>query len=110
MSLRTDYTGTLDAKLAAARAAGLSFVTIDNLASITTDMAAQANKGVKSFTLTYATTFQPDDLRLNGPLWEAYKSGILQGLSSEDIMGNEVIVSLNTADTVSTRVNLTFSF
>ena len=110
MSLRTDYTGALDTKLAAARTAGNSFVTVDNLATITTEMASQANKGVKKFTLTYATTFQPDDLRLEGPLWEAYKSGILQGLSSEDIMGNEVTVELNTSDTVSTRVNLNFSF
>ena len=110
MSLRTDYTGTLDTKLAAARTAGFTFVTVDNLANITTDMATQANKGEKSFTLTYTTTFQPDDLRLNGCLWEAYKSGILQGLHSEDIMGNEVLVALNTDDSVSTRVNLTFSF
>ena len=110
MSLRTDYTGTLDIKLAAARVAGNSFVIIDNLADITTQMATQADKGVKVFTLTFATTFQPDDLRLEGCLWEAYRSGILQGLSSEDVMGNEVSVTLNTSDTVSTRVNLSFSF
>jgi hypothetical protein len=110
MSLRTDYTGALDTKLAAARAAGLSFITVDNLADITTQMTAQANKGVKKFTLTFATTFQPDDLRLEGCLWEAYKSGILQGLAAEDIMGNEVGVELNTSDTVSTRVDLNFSF
>jgi hypothetical protein len=110
MSLRTGYTGTLDTKLASARTAGNTFIVVDNLATITSEMAAQANKGVKAFTLVYATTFQPDDLRLMGPLWEAYKSGILQGLSSEDIMGNEVIVSLNTSDSVSTRINLKFSF
>ena len=110
MSLRTDYTGTLDTKLAAARAAGLSFIAVDNLADITTQMAAQADKGVKKFTLTFATTYQPDDLRLEGCLWESYKSGISQGLSAEDIMGNEVEVELNTSDTVSTRVNLNFSF
>jgi hypothetical protein len=110
MSLRTDYTGTLDTKLAEARAAGLSFVTVDNLADITTQMAAQANKGVKSFTLTFTVTYQPEDLKLLGPLWSAFQSGVLQGLHSEDIMANEVAVSLNTSDTVTTRVDLAFTF
>jgi uncharacterized lipoprotein NlpE involved in copper resistance len=110
MSLRTDYTGAIDTKLAAARTAGLSFVAVDNLADITTQMTVQADKGVKDFTLTFATTFQPDDLRLEGCLWEAYKSGIRQGLYAEDIMGNEVTVTLNTSDSVSTRVDLTFKF
>jgi hypothetical protein len=110
MSLRTDYTGALDTKLAAARTAGFTFITVDNLADITTQMTAQADKGVKEFTLTYSLSFQPDDLRLGGCLWDAFKTGVIQGLASEDIMTNEVTVTLNTSDQVTTRVDLNFSF
>jgi len=110
MSLRTGYTGTMDAKLAQARQAGHDFVTVTNLAQITTDMAIAAAQGKKVFTLNYGASFQPDDLRLLGPLWEAYKSGISEALSSEDVMQNEVIIELNTSDTVSTSVDLNFSF
>lgn len=110
MSLRTDYTGAMDTKLAEARAAGRDFVLVTNLASITSGMAAAAAKGQRAFTLTYGVTYQPSDLRLEGPLWEAYRSGILEGLASEDIMNNEVGVALNTSDTLSTSVDLNFDF
>jgi hypothetical protein len=100
----------MDTKLAQARQAGYDFIKVDNLASITTGLSTAAGQGKKKFTLTYAVTFQPQDLRLEGPLWEAYKTGILEGLSSEDIMGNEVAVKLNTADTLSTSVDLDFDF
>jgi len=110
MSLRTDYTGSMDAKLAQARQAGYDWVTVTNLANITTGMATAAGQGKKAFTLTYAATFQPSDLRLEGPLWQAYKSGVSEGLTSEDIMQNEVTIKLNTSDTLSTSVDLDFDF
>lgn len=110
MSLRTDYTGALDTKLNEARAAGNTFIVTTNLAAITTDMATEAGKGNKSFTLSYTVTYQTEDLRLLGPLWEAFKSGVLQGLSSEDIMGNEVTVTLDSSDNSITRIKLGFVF
>ena len=110
MSLRTDYTGALDTKLAEARVAGRDLVLVTNLASITTDMAAAAAQGKKEFTISLPVAYQPQDLRLAGPLWEAYKSGVEEAVSSEDVMGNEVTVSLNTDDTVDTAVDLAFSF
>jgi len=110
MSLRTDYTGAIDAKLAQARIAGRDFVLVSNLANITSDMAAAAAQGKRAFTLTYTVSFQPSDLRLQGPLWKAYRSGILEGLASEDVMNNEVSVELNTSDTLATSVNLIFDF
>lgn len=110
MSLRTDYTGALDTKLAEARAAGLSFISVTNLADLTTQMTAQADKGVKTFTVNYTLTYQPDDLRLGGCLWEAWKSGVLQALHAEDVMGNEVAVALNTSDSVVTSMDLNFTF
>lgn len=110
MSLRTDFSGALDTKLAQARQAGYDFVKVTNLASITTDMATAAGKGQKKFTLNYAVAFQPSDLRALGPLWEAFKSGVTEALANEDIMVNEVTVKLNTADTLSTSVDLVFDF
>ena len=110
MSLRTGYTGATDAKLALARQAGYDFIIVTNLAQITTDMAAAAAQGKRKFTLNYTASFQPQDLRLEGPLWDAYQSGIYEGLTTEDIMQNEVTVVLNTSDTVSTSVDLVFDF
>jgi hypothetical protein len=73
-------------------------------------MAAAAARGQKKFTVNYSVSYQPADLRLLGPLWEAYKTGVLQALAAEDLMGNEVTVSLNTADTLATSIDLKFQF
>jgi hypothetical protein len=110
MSLRLTYTGALDTKLAQARAAGSDFVAVDNLAAITTGLSSAVAKGQKKFKLNYTVSFQPADLRLLGPLWEAFKSGVEQGLAVQDIMGNEVVVTLNTSDQLSTSIDLSFSF
>ena len=110
MSLRTDYTGSFDAKLAQAREAGRDFIIVTNLAAITTEMAAASAQGKRVFTLNYSVSYQPSDLRLLGPLWEAFKSGLYEGLHSEDVMGNEVTPVLNTSDTLSTSIDLKFDF
>ena len=110
MSLRTDYTGAFDTGLAEARAAGSDFVLVTNLASITSDMALAADQGKREFTLNYTVTYQPSDLRLLGPLWRAFQTGVTEGLASEDLMLNEVTVSLNTSDSLSTSVDLIFDF
>lgn len=110
MSFRTTYTGALDTKLAEARAAGSTFVVTTNAAAITAGLTDAANKGQKKFTLNYGVSYQPSDLRLLGPLWEAFKTGVEQGLASQDIMGNEVTVKLNTSDNLSTSVDLMFQF
>lgn len=110
MSLRTDYTGALDAKLAEARAAGRTWVLTTNLADISSSMAAAAASGVKAFTFTASASYQPNDLKLLGALWEAFKTGIEQGLAEEDLMGNELTVSLNTADASNTKVDVKFDF
>lgn len=110
MSLRTDYTGTLDSKLAQARAAGLTAVSTTNLVAIAAALTTAADRGQKSFTVNFIATYQPADLRLLGPLWEAYKTGIMQALAVEDIMANEAVISLNTSDQLSTSINLKFQF
>jgi hypothetical protein len=73
-------------------------------------MTAAANSGIREFTFNAGATFQPVDLRLEGALWEAHKSGILQALAEEDIMGNEVTIELNTSDQQSTSIDINFSF
>lgn len=110
MSLRTDYTGALDTKLAEARTAGLTLVGTTSIATITSEMATAATAGIKEFTVTLTIGYQPQDIRTGGCLWEAFKSGCEQALSVEDIMGNEVTVALNLTDTVNTQLDLNFSF
>lgn len=109
MSLRTTYSGALDTALALARTNGISSITT-NLSTITTELSNAAAAGKKSFTVNIPVTFQPSDLRLKGKLWEAYKTGIEEKLSSEDIYGDEITVELNTSDTISTTVDLKFKF
>ena len=110
MSLRTTYTGTLDAKLAEAREAGRDWVLTTNVAAITSAITSAASSGKKSFTYTASAAFQPTDLRLLGPLWEAHKTGILQALAEEDLMFNEVSVELNTSDQTQTQIDVNFDF
>jgi len=114
MSLRSNFTGALDAKLAEARAAGRNVVIDRNnepdpVSGLSNAMAAAALQGKKSFTYNAPATFQPEDLRLDGDLWQAYRSGILQGLFEQDIMANEVDVKLNVSDQVNTSVDIIFS-
>jgi len=110
MSLRTDFTGAYDTKIAEARTAGKDSILTTNLAYITAQMALASGAGKQSFTVTITVSYQPQDIRTAGNLWEAYKSGVEEGMASEDVVGNEVSVELNTSDTVTTQVDLVFSF
>ena len=117
MTLRTDYISALDSKLAEARASGLAQVV--NYAAdivpgqkdvIETGFSVAASKGLKSFVIKINVTFQPAEIREKGPLWDAYKTGVIQGLASEDLMEGDVVVSLDLSDQSDTYVALTFSF
>lgn len=110
MSLRTDFTGAYDTKVAEARAAGRTSIVTDNMAFITSEMATAAAAGNSTFTVTITVGYQPSDIRTAGNLWSAYKSGIEEALSSEDVMSNEVTVALNTTDAITTQVDLNFTF
>lgn len=110
MSLRSDFTGSFNSKIAEATQSGYTLIKVDLISSIQTEMSSAASQGKRQFTLNYGVSYQPQDLRLDGPLWSAYKTGILQAFASEDISISEVSVSLNTLDTVSTSIDLTFSF
>jgi hypothetical protein len=115
MSLRTDYTGTLDTKLAEAITEGRKIVIDENnepnpVAALSTALAAAANKGQKEFTYTASVGYQPEDLRQLGPLWMAFKTGVVQGLAEQQILETEFTVELNTSDQLATKVDITFTF
>ncbi len=110
MTLRTDYNGALDTALLASRAAGKTWVITTNSAAITTALVAAGTAGKKVFTFTAGADFQPADLKLLGTLFEAHKTGILQGLAEQDVMNNEVTVSLNTAYASTVKIDLYFTF
>lgn len=110
MSLRTTFTGALDAKLASARDAGSDSVLVTNLAAISAAITAAANAGKKKFIVNIPVTFQPADIRALGLLWFAYQTGVIQALASEDIMVNEAQVVLNVADQLATSIDLKFQF
>ena len=110
MSLRTTYTGALNTKLVEARTSGRDFIIVTNLAAITTALNTNAAKGLTTFTVNLVLSYQTADLRLKGNLWEAYKTGLLEGLAQQDIMGNECIPVINLSDSLITSVDLNFTF
>jgi hypothetical protein len=109
MALRDTYRTALDAKLIEARDAGATWVTVTNLTVITTAMTNAAAQGKVSFTVTLPVTYQASDLRLNGKLLDAFKTGIYAALSAQNIMRNEVVANLNLGDQLTTQMDLVFS-
>ena len=112
MSLKTDYLDGANGftlQMAGVFAAGESFVTT-NLATLTSELQTAASKGLKAFTVTIETTFEPANLRLNGTHQATYFAGIITALSVEDIYNYEASLSLNVSDTTTTSVDFKFSF
>lgn len=116
MSLKTDFydgsTGLLT-QCDAAFAAGQTFVTTTNLTSISNDLKSHAALGLTSFTLTYPTTYNPVALRGNkgnNLILKAYLAGVQDGLASQAIYDYEVNPALNISDTVTTSIDLNFTF
>jgi hypothetical protein len=112
MTLKTDYfdgPNGFNQKMADVFAAGQSFVTT-NSATLTTELQSAAAKGLKTFTVTIETSFEPANLRLNGIHQQSYFAGITHQLGTEDIYDYEVSLALNTSDQTTTSVDFTFSF
>jgi len=115
MTLRTDYNDALDTALLAARNEAVTYYGTTIFATIQADLAAEAAKGKKSFTKTYLAggSVTGADLRLEGPLWEAYKTGVLSVMydtTNGDLMFNDVVVNINTDDASTLNVDLVFTF
>jgi len=110
MTLRSNFTGALDAALVSAQQAGSDLILVTNLTTITSAMSGFAASGLKKFTINLVINFQPSDIALKGALWYAYKSGIFAALAAQGIMMNEVEAELNNCDSLTISVDLKFDF
>jgi hypothetical protein len=120
MSLKTDYsgvcTGGFDAEMLTVFEAGRDLVTTlaggagSANAQLSGALTAAASAGEKVFTETVLTTFEPNNLRLNGVHQQTYFAGIIHGLALEGIFSMYISLSLNTSDSSSTSVDFNFSF
>lgn len=112
MSLKTDFLDGANGftlQMADVFAQGEAYIAT-NLASITTELQTNAAKGLKKFKVTLLSPFEPANLRLKGLHMETYFSGIRAALLAQDIYMYEVAISLNTNDTIDTKVDLDFTF
>lgn len=116
MSLKTDFydgaTG-LHEKCNDAFDAGVTFVTVDNLAAISAALISAAASGNTKFTTTLMTTYNPSILRGNkgnNLILKSYLAGIQQGLANQEIYSYECTPSLNVSDSVDTKIDLNFNF
>jgi len=116
MSLKTDFydgaTG-LHQKEQDAFDAGVTFVTVTNLATISTALINAAAAGQTKFVTTLLTTYQPTFLRGNkgnNLINKSYLAGIKKGLSDQDVFDFECTPTLNISDSISTSIDLNFDF
>lgn len=112
MSLKTDYLDGVNGftqKMAAVFAAGEQWV-IDNRAEILSGLESAASAGKKTFDITVLTSFETVNLRLAGTHMYTYFAGIVKAMADEDIYSYEVVPSLDTSDTLSTSITLSFTF
>jgi len=112
MSLKTDYfdgANGFNTKMNDAFVAGQSFVTA-SLAALTTSLQTNAAKGLKTFTVTLETSFEPANLRLNGIHQQSYFAGIKHQLGTEEIYDYEITLVLNVSDQTTTSVDFNFAF
>ena len=112
MSLKTDFydgsTGFIE-QMNDVFDQGVAFVTT-NSALLTTELQAAAAKGLKVFKVTIVTSFEPQNLRLRGLHMKSYLAGIQQQLATQDIYSYECVPTLNTDDTMETKIDLSFNF
>lgn len=116
MSLKTDFfdgaTG-LQQQCNNAFNAGVDFITVSNLTSISNALVSNAQSGNVKFTVTLVTTYSPNILRGNkgnNLILKAYLAGIQKGLSDQEIYNYECVPSLNILDVVETKIDLNFNF
>ena len=118
MSLREDYsgvcTGGFHDDMATVQQAGVDFVGTEGspgtaYSALSAALAASATTGTRIFTVTVATAFEPDNLRLNGIHQQTYFAGIIDALAHEGVYSMYVGLSLNTSQTTTTSVDFNFS-
>lgn len=116
MSLKTDFfdglTG-LHQKEQDAFDAGVDFVAVDNLTTISDALKAAAEAGKTKFTVTILTSYQPSFLRGNkgdNLILKSYLAGVRKGLADQSIFDFECSPALNVSDNVDTKIDLNFNF
>lgn len=118
MSLREDYsgdcTGGFHDDMATVFQAGVDFIGTEiapgsAYSALSTGLANAAAAGTKVFTVTVETSFEVNNLRLNGVHQQSYFAGILQALAAEGIYSMYVGLSLNTSQTTTTSIDFNFS-
>lgn len=120
MALRDAYfegASGLTAKLLAAHDAGVALVGAaagqGQYNAIVTGLEANAALGLKEFTVSITTTYNPAALRNNGGdnlIIKAYLSGVSEALSSQHIYDYECTPALNADDPDVTKIDLNFTF
>lgn len=78
--------------------------------TIQTELTNAANQGKKSFTINVAISYLPTSIQLNGPLWNAFRTGMKEALALEEIMDNEYTITLNTSITNQPSADIAFTF
>ena len=118
MSLREDYsgvcTGGFHDDMATVFQAGIDLVGTagspgTGYTQLQTALNSSAAAGIKVFTVTVETAFEPTNLRLNGVHQQTYFAGILDALAHEGIYSAYITLALNTSDTQTTSVDFQFS-
>ena len=112
MSLKTDfYDGStgFNTQMNDVFDQGEAFVAA-SMSTLTTELQANAAKGLKAFKITITTTFEPANLRLKGFHLKSYLAGITSGLAAQDVYSYECIPTLNTEDTMETKIDFNFTF
>lgn len=118
MSLREDYsgacTGGFHDDMATVFQAGADYVGTAAspgaaYAGLSNGLAEASAKGLKLFTITESVAFEPDNLKLGGVHQQTFFAGIIDALAHEGIYSQYVGLSLNTSDTLDTKIDFTFS-
>jgi len=115
MSLKTDYydgaTG-LTTKMEDAFDAGSTFVTT-NLLTLSNALKASAAQGLTKFVVSITTSDNPAYLRGNSGnnlYLKSYLAGVQFGLGGQNVYNYECVLTLNTSDTVDTKIDFNFNF
>lgn len=112
MSLKTDYlngsTGFYE-QMDDVYDQGETWVS-SNTSNISAALIQNAAKGLRTFTVTLAVTFEPANLRLLGYHWLSFQAGVVSALAAQQIYDYECSVVLNTSDALATSIDLKFTF
>lgn len=116
--LRDSYSPTLNTKLDEARQEGLKMIIPDfagapdtPIAALTSAMTDAANAGKSTFEYFADIAWQPTDLEREDSLWDAFKSGVIEGLIYNNIYYSEYAIEIvAAAGSVDTQLKITFTF